>query len=160
MKTLKIYLYLIPVLTFLGCKQESQNVETEKSTESKKEIAKYTIPDNVDDDFKVFLDYFSKDSVFQISRINFPLKVKEIDENNMLESIEKIIQKKDYTKLDFEYPKDALTREYDRYSQEIKTDKNKTVIEIRGIDNGIYSDFFFEKLNGKWFLKSWNDTSD
>jgi hypothetical protein len=62
--------------------------------------------------------------------------------------------------LDFEYPKDALTREFDRYTQNIKTKGNKAVVEIRGVDNGIYSDFYFEKINGKWHLKSWNDSSN
>ena len=160
MKTSRKYLYLILALAFLGCKPETQKVETEKPTESKKEIVEIKIPENVDNDFKVFLDYFSKDSIFQVSRVNFPLKVMEVDENNTLESIEKTISKTEYTKLDFEYPKDALTREYDKYTQKIKTNGNKAVIEIRGYDNGICTDFFFEKLNGKWFLKSWNDTSD
>jgi hypothetical protein len=160
MKTSRIYLYLILVLTFSGCKPESGKVETENATESKKEVAEVKIPENVDNDFKVFIDYFSKDSIFQVSRVNFPLKVMEVDENNTLESIEKTISKTEYTKLDFEYPKDALTREYDKYTQKIKTNENKAVIEIRGYDNGICTDFFFEKLNGKWFLKSWNDTSD
>jgi len=160
MKTSKIFLYLILVLPLIGCKPKLEKKETEKPTERKKETTKIKIPENVDADFKVFLSYFSKDSIFQVSRVNFPLKVMEVDENNMLETIEKSISKKEYTTLDFQYPKDALTREYDKYTQKIKTNGNKAIIEIRGYDNGICTDFFFEKLEGKWFLKSWDDTSD
>lgn len=160
MKTLKIYCYLLLTLTIMGCKNESQKTRIEKPIESKKKLTQINILKNIDDNFKTFLDNFSKDSVFQISRVIFPLKVTELDYNNELESIVKIIQKKEYTKLDFEYPKDALTREFDRYTQNIKTKGNKAVVEIRGVDNGIYSDFYFEKINGKWHLKSWNDSSN
>jgi hypothetical protein len=160
MKTSRKYLYLILILAFLGCKLESRKVETEKSTESKKETVQIKIPENVDNDFKVFLYYFSKDSIFQISRVNFPLKVMEVNQNNTLEQIEMTIQKKEYTKLDFEYPKDALTRETSRFTQNIKTKDNQSIVEIRGFDNGIYTDYFFEKENGKWILKSWDDNSN
>jgi hypothetical protein len=160
MKTSRKYLYLILILAFLGCKLESRKVETEKSTESKKETIQIKIPENVDNDFKVFLYYFSKDSIFQISRVNFPLKVMEVNQNNTLEQIEMTIQKKEYTKLDFEYPKDALTRETSRFTQNIKTKDNQSIVEIRGFDNGIYTDYFFEKENGKWILKSWDDNSN
>jgi hypothetical protein len=160
MKTSRKYLYLILILAFLGCKLESRKVETEKSTESKKETVQIKIPENVDNDFKVFLYYFSKDSIFQISRVNFPLKVMEVNQNNTLEQIEMTIQKKEYTKLDFEYPEDALTRETSRFTQNIKTKDNQSIVEIRGFDNGIYTDYFFEKENGKWILKSWDDNSN
>ncbi|MBF6640277.1 DUF4348 domain-containing protein [Flavobacterium sp. J49] len=154
MKVIKTYLYLILVLILSGCKTETGKVEIEK------ELIENHIPENVDEDFKTFLGFFSKDSIFQVSRVKFPLKVMEVDENNMLESKENVIQKNEYSTLDFEYPKDALTRELDRYTQNIKTKGNETVIEIRGVDNGIYSDFFFEKVGGKWFLKSWDDKSN
>ncbi|MBF6640282.1 DUF4348 domain-containing protein [Flavobacterium sp. J49] len=158
MNTSRIFLLLILVLIFVECKPEIGKVEDENQTENK--VSEFKIPKNIDDNFKVFLSYFSKDSVFQVSRVKFPLKVMEVDENNMMESIEKTIEKEEYTKLDFEYPKDALTREFDRYTQKVKTNGNKVTVEIRGVDNGIYTDFYFEKVNGKWFLKSWNDTSN
>ncbi|RAR48417.1 DUF4348 domain-containing protein [Flavobacterium lacus] len=156
----KTYFYLILVLAFLGCKPEVEKVEVKKTTESRKQISGIKIPENVDGDFKTFLYYFSKDSIFQISRVNFPLKVMEVDQNNTFEQLEMIIQKNEYTKLDFEYPKDALTRETSRYTQNIKTKDNKSDVEIRGYDNGIDTDYFFEKENGKWILKSWDDNSN
>jgi len=158
MKTSRIFLLFILAFTFVECKPEIGKAEDKNQTENKD--SEFKIPENVDDNFKVFLRYFSKDSVFQVSRINFPLKVMEVDENNMMETIERTVEKKEYTKLDFEYPKDALTREFDRYTQKIKAKGNNVTIEIRGVDNGICTDVYFEKVNGKWFLKSWNDTSN
>jgi hypothetical protein len=160
MKAPNILILSFFILIFLGCRPEAIKIGEKTLTESKNELTEIKIPENVDEDFKDFLNYFSKDSIFQVSRVIFPLRVLEVDENNMIDSIEKSISKKEYTKLDFTYPKDALTREFDKYTQKIKTTENKTVVEIRGFDNGICTDFVFEKLNGKWFLKSWNDTSN
>lgn len=160
MKLKNTFLYIILVLIQTGCKLETGETEIEESKENNKLLIDNHLPENVDEDFKNFLDYFSKDSIFQISRVSFPIKVLEVDENNMFESVEKIINRKEYTTLNFEYPKDALTREFGRYTQKIKRKNNVSIVEIRGVDNGIYSDFFFEKVNGKWILKSWNDKSN
>jgi hypothetical protein len=158
MNKTRIFLLSILAFIFIECKPEIRKTQDKNQTENK--VSEFKIPKNVDDNFKVFLSYFSKDSVFQVSRVNFPLKVLEVDQNNTLEQIEMIIQKNEYTKLDFEYPKDALTRETSRYTQNIKTKDNKSIVEIRGYDNGIYTDYFFEKENGKWILKSWDDNSN
>lgn len=153
---------------FANCKNESIKPDNKKLEKPKVENIKIEKPASkiADENFEDFLKDFSRDSLFQISRIKFPLKVKEID----LESMEEIkvnksgfkertISKSEYTKLDFTYPKDALTRELDRYSQKNILKNNLMTVEIRGIDNGIYSDFYFEKINGKWFLKSWKEQS-
>ncbi len=158
MNKTRIFLLFILASIFIECKPEIRKAEDKNQTENK--VSEFKIPNNVDDNFNVFLSYFSKDSIFQVSRVNFPLKVIEIDDNNMMETIERTVEKEEYTKLDFEYPKDALTREFDRYTQKIKAKGNNVTIEIRGVDNGIYSDVYFEKVKGKWFLKSWKDTSN
>lgn len=162
-----IFLLLISFL-FVNCKNEISKTDHAKVEESKIESAKTEKSSSkiTDENFEAFLKDFSRDSLFQISRVKFPLKVKEID----LESMEEInenksgfkertILKSEYTKLDFTYPNDALTRELDRYSQKNILKNNLMTVEIRGIDNGIYSDFYFEKINGKWFLKSWKEQS-
>ena len=154
-----ILLSLLSIL-FLNCKKEkteSGNEELEKSKVENARIEKQTLK-IADENFEDFLKEFSRDSVFQITRVKFPLKVKGLDYDNMEEQ-EKMISKSDYRKLDFTYPKNALTRELDRYSQKNVLKNNIMVVEIRGTDNGIYSDFVFEKIAGKWFLKSWLDQS-
>lgn len=146
-------------LLFTNCKNEVQKLERKKRPERNEIIKKIEIINNTDEDFNTFLLEFNKDSIFQISRIDFPLKVTEPNEEIDFETIEKLISKKDYRKLDFTYPKDALTREFDKFTQKTKFHKNNATIEIRGVDNGINSDIVFEKLNGKWYLKTWVDSS-
>jgi hypothetical protein len=149
---------LLLLFSFVSCKTETKNesntitFENSKDENSNKE-------GKSDEDFNTFLKKFNQDSIFQISRIKFPLKVNESDPDQDYETIERIIQLKDFTKLNFEYPKDALNKDYDRYTRNIKIEKDSAVIEIRGIENGIHSDIIFEKKNGKWKLKTWNDQS-
>ncbi|SHM85798.1 DUF4348 domain-containing protein [Flavobacterium saccharophilum] len=162
-----VLLFFIAFL-FFNCKNEivKQKIKKQEITEQKDKNAAKQNPKVANENFEMFLDKFSQDSIFQISRVKFPLKVKEIDLESMVELDEnksdfkeRTILKSDYTKLDFTYPKDALTRELDRYTQKIKIKNNRAVVEIRGVDNGIYSDFYFEKIDGKWFLQTWKEQS-
>ena len=162
-----VLLFFISFL-FSNCKNEisKQEISKHEITEQEEKNAEKQIPKLIDENFEMFLNKFSQDSIFQISRVKFPLKVKEIDLESMAELDESksefkeiTILKSDYTKLDFTYPSDALTRELDRYTQKIKIKNNRSVVEIRGVDNGIYSDFYFEKIGGKWFLETWKEQS-
>lgn len=156
MKTLIKYLSLTLLLIIvINCQKKSELIE---KINSEREISKNVNKKNVDNNFNLFLQVFNKDSLFQISRVKFPFIQKEwIDPENG--TLKKLIDKKAYEILDFSYPKDALTREFDKYTQKIKINKNKVTIEIRGIDNGIFSDYFFEKINGKWMLISCDEQS-
>lgn len=140
---MKKILFII-FIVFTSCKNNNQKIE---------------IPKNVDDNFNIFLKYFSKDSIFQISRVNFPLKVKELDSDENFETIEKNIDISEYKKINLNYSNENLTKETDKYSQNIKIGTDKAVIEIRGIDNGIHTDIVFEKKKGKWKLITWIDSS-
>ena len=145
MKIFKLLVVLI--LLFNSCKENDRIKEDVNTSE------------NIDEDFNIFLEKFNRDSIFQISRINFPLKVIERNDENLLEETEKTIELKEYEKIDLSYPKDILTREFDRYRQNIKLSDKKATIEIRGVDNGIYINIYFEKEGGKWILTSWTDKS-
>ena len=158
MKKLLFLNFLLLLLSFASCKTETTNDKKIVTLENLKNG--YDKKDGEsEEDFNTFLKRFNQDSIFQISRIKFPLKITESDPDQDYETIERVIQLKNFKKLNFEYPKDALTREYDRYTRNIRIEKDSAVIEIRGIDNGIYSDIIFEKINGKWKLKTWNDQS-
>lgn len=153
---------------FFNCKNEASKPQSTKLelTKQKSKKTEIQIPNVAEEDFEAFLAKFNHDSIFQISRVKFPLRVKEIDLESMAELDkkksefkERTILKSNYTTLDFTYPKDALTRDFDRYTQEIKIKKDITVVEIRGVDNGIYSDFYFKKIDGKWYLQTWKEQS-
>jgi len=134
-------------------------VKSESEPKIVEEIkTKTKIPSNVDSEFKVFLEFFNKDSAFQISRIDFPLKIMEM--NGEMSDVEpRAIEFQDYEKMDLTYDKSFETREYDKYTQEVILDGSKARIELRGIDNGIHNDFEFKKVDGKWKMITWTDSS-
>ncbi|WP_024769503.1 DUF4348 domain-containing protein [Aquimarina macrocephali] len=154
--------YLLIVLTIVSCKQEVKS-EPESESELKPEVVekikeKIEIPSNVDSEFKTFFKFFNKDSTFQISRIDFPLKIMEM--NGEMSDVEpRIIELKDYEKMDLTYDKSFETREYDKYTQKVILDGSKARIELRGIDNGIHNNFEFEKIDGQWKMITWTDSS-
>jgi hypothetical protein len=137
----------------LCCKNATNTGTADKHQENKGNI----ISPGVDKDFNTFLTYFSKDSVFQISRIAFPLKVEELELNDSLEMIEKVLEREDHQHMDFSPPK--FESNLDNYTQKVRVDKDKATIEIRGIDNGLLIDYIFEKRNNRWMLITWTDSS-
>jgi hypothetical protein len=112
--------------------------------------------DTVDNDFNVFIVKFSTDSMFQLSRIKFPLKISwhEIDQDTVMYK-----NKSDFELIDFRAKK--YTGPLDQWQQEIIIDKNNksATIEIRGIDNGIFIEYVFEKINGTWMFIEIDDSS-
>ena len=158
-------LHLLLTLPFINCSNSSGTLITLEPAKSNgiaidsSKTGKYqpsNIPAELDAKFETFIQYFSQDSIFQVSRIDFPLKVKASDGK---EETETIINKSDFRKLTFG-DQSAKTREFDKYEYTFKVNGNKAIIEIRGIDNGICIDIYFEKRNGKWRLVSWLDSSD
>lgn len=150
-------LYSLAVVALLSCQDRNTSKEAEQKQIEVVKTESNTKSITADENFHEFLKKFNQDSLFQMSRITFPLKITTIDDN--FDSIEEVINKEEYTKMDFTYPIDALTRELDRYTQKIKLSKDTAVIQVRGYDNGIYTDIIFENKNGKWHLKTWNDQS-
>jgi hypothetical protein len=157
-----IFKILIIVFAFAGCKNENKKTElVEKPVTEVINLPKLIvkapleIPKNVDEDFNTFLKFFNKDSVFQVSRVKFPLEITELETDNF-ESIKRIIKSNNYRMVQLIDNKDAKTA---AYSLVTNVKNNKVIIEIKGIDNGIYNEFEFEKINGKWMLITWNDQS-
>ncbi|WP_192821102.1 DUF4348 domain-containing protein [Rufibacter sp. LB8] len=161
----KLYLLILPIL-FIGCsdtklktnKKEPQPISNSSNldsltVEAQKPISE--IPSNVDDKFETFLKYFNEDSIFQVSRIDFPIKVKFADSSKDYEMSEEIIPKQEFLKLDFTY--DSIKSI--EYEQIIEVKGDKATIGLRGIENGIMADFYFKKKNGKWMLETWEDAS-
>jgi hypothetical protein len=157
MKKKKSVVVLLCIIYFcsLGCNGNKANSPVAKThVDSYK--SNINVP-NIDDDFNVFIELFSKDSMFQISRIDFPLKVHESNLQKDYELSEKIIKKSVYRKRNFSYK--IAESNIDTYSQEIKVINDKATIEIRGNENGLMIDIFFEKQKGKWKLITWTDSS-
>lgn len=112
--------------------------------------------DTIETDFNSFLTLFNSDSAFQLSSIDFPMKVQEINRESDHELTEKIIDKSNYKRLDLS---DNLSNSNNNFTREIKINNNSATVEIRGIESGVKVDFFFERENGKWKLITWIDSS-
>ncbi|MFM9948680.1 MAG: DUF4348 domain-containing protein [Saprospiraceae bacterium] len=158
---MKISILIFLGILFFSCggseKKQNQTTNASETPVWEPAVAQTTIPDGVDANFETFLSYFNKDSVFQISRIDFPFKIKENDSD--YKPVERIIQKSEWRKIDFSYDESSANTEFDRYEQKNVVDGDKAVIEVRGIENGIMVDVYFEKKNGKWKLLTWVDSS-
>lgn len=104
------------------------------------------------EDFNTFFSKFNADPKFQVSRVIFPVKYKMNNEDFELT---------DYTLTKEKYKVLNLNRKSDEkyLKRTLLIKKNKTTLEQRGLDNGIYVDYIFELKDGKWFLKTWVDQS-
>ncbi len=109
-------------------------------------------------EFKEFLELFSLDSIFQLEHVVYPLKYISVDIKDN-EDI-KLIKKEEWKSLHFKIESDEQNLKIDGYKQLIEIESSTAKVLIRGLDNGIYIDFIFEKRNESWFLIEWGDYSN
>lgn len=105
------------------------------------------------EDFDQFLERFSEVESFQLQRIKFPIKVvvPDMDHEGMA-PIEENIGRYEWEQLDLTYDSTYLTRTYDQYYQVVRFKDDTAIVEIRGINNGIYADYYFSLIDKKWYL--------
>lgn len=142
------FLFLFVLFLFLACQDAPKPTTTP--------IAE--LSESKDSSFDSFINKFSTDSVFQKSRIVFPLKTTVYDMDAQQDKII-FVSQKDCAIMDFRQKKS--TGQSDQWVQKtiLHADSSKAHIEIRGIDNGISVDCKFEKKNGNWYLLEVNDHS-
>lgn len=115
--------------------------------------------ENINSDFTGFIKQFNNDSTFQISRVKFPVMIQYANDEKDYEYSKKNIEKRDYKIMTFEYYESYKTRDVDKYEQAIRVNGNEAVIKLIGIDNGISEEYYFEKIEGKWMLTNWINSS-
>lgn len=109
------------------------------------------------EDFGSFFQRFTTDSVFQISRVDFPFHIRTSSEGDESETV---IDKAAWRFSPFHYDSSFATRRVDAYTQQVKSYGDTISLELRGVDNGIYIDYEFVFRNGKWFMVSGSDYSN
>lgn len=154
---------LLLTLLYVACKDEkAQSIEHQKGKSAiTKTVDTFQNKRNLvsdlrkkdDEDFNAFFELFAKDSMFQKSRINFPITVSLLNTDSF-EMESSIIYKENF--LFFQLNKQPNNQEYAITTILSKTEAK---IEIRGKDNGILKDLFFKKEDGKWLLITWTDQS-
>lgn len=113
--------------------------------------------DKTKEDFDSFIYKFIADSIFQIERIKFPLKssvqtnIDELDTTSVKKSEWKTVRL---------FGKDEYKPQiYDNFKRELR-DTDERLFCWEGIENGIYVEYKFSRINGLWFLIEYNDFSD
>jgi len=110
--------------------------------------------------FIPFLKQFMSDSVFQMSRIKFPLEYKtfyDSDEENFLDTT-LILNQSDWRFNSLFNGLKQLTNFSYSWSSEFK-DTDDMLLFVSGVENGIFIQYFFKRIDEKWYLIKKNDES-
>jgi hypothetical protein len=136
------------------------NNQEKKSTENIRNIEKADSKEEVSSEkFEAFFDRFSKDSVFQISRVEFPISYYAVDIEDNKE--EYVYNKAEFWYTDFTEDSEAITRDVDAYKPVLEKGESKTLYTRKGIDNGIWIEYHFETNDkGEWYLVKIIDNSN
>lgn len=125
-----------------------------------KKIAINDLNLNSPENFISFLKQFMSDSVFQMSRIKFPLEYKTLydsDEESFLDTTF-ILNQTDWRYNNLYSGLQQMTNFSYSWSPEIK-ESNEMLLFVSGVENGIFIQYFFKKTDGKWYLIKKNDES-
>jgi len=150
MKKTAIILSCIILMFLITCTQNRED----KGVNSGNQIAETTDVSEIEiEKFDEFIERFSREESFQLQRIKFPISVIIPDEGHEgMAPMKETIGRYDWEQLDLSYDSTFLTRTYDQYYQVVRFMNDTAVVEIRGIDNGIYADYYFELIDKKWYL--------
>ena len=107
--------------------------------------------------FDSFLYEFSSDSSFQMSRIQFPLPFKTMNYETY-EEVEMDLSMEQWNFHSVLPSHESFTQTYDNFETEMD-DSGERVFSITGNRNGINVYYFFKRIDGKWFLIKFKDTS-
>ena len=146
---MKNLFFLFLTIIFLSNCAKTENSKTFKSEKIIKKTNGQITP--TEESFDTFFIKFAKDSIFQSSRINFPIKVVELDSENLIE------QTITLTKDNYYFQNIKFDSKDYEIQKEVKNSSAKVI--LKGIENGIFMEMFFIKTNQKWNLKTWNNFS-
>ncbi len=159
---MKINRFFFPLLFFLlilscghgerGGREKSAGGKAKSESGIHAESAS-NVDADTEEEFDLFLKKFSEQRSFQLNRVKFPINVTVPDtDDEGMAPIEETIGRYEWEMLDFTYDSTFLTRPYDQYYQVVRFQNDTAVVEIRGIDNGIYADYYFELIDNRWYL--------
>ncbi len=145
---------LIMLMSIWGCSPNNKNNKEVKALAPISTVNTDQSINNSKEDFDDFFKKFDSDSVFQRSRIKFPLTIITIDETGE-NNVEKYISKNEInhigvnklTELNMAFKKKRLT-----------VDKVEVQFQIE--NTGYEKDYLFARSSGKWFLILVKDLSD
>lgn len=131
------YFVIIVVILFVFISCADRGKKDEKSIPQKTE--------SQIENFEVFFDKFSSDSVFQSSRIKFPLPVETYDIDS---------EKFDKSTIAADKWTFFNIKELDKKKYILNTikEKDQNIVKIQVEDTGVSVDYIFQKQEDKWML--------
>lgn len=147
---LKSIVFSFRLAMLLSCNQNKNFTSTKHttSTSNKRDSALQQ------EDFTEFFKKFDSDSVFQRTRIKFPLKIVDMDETGE-KQIESYISAKEISHIGI-----GSLKEPNMILKKKQVAMDKFEIQFTTDDTGYEVNYFFERRLGKWFLISVRDLSD
>ncbi|WP_293310855.1 DUF4348 domain-containing protein [Pedobacter sp. UBA5917] len=146
--------YVLSILIFaFGCGQIN-TADRKITNDSSTTTHLKTVPDHAEESFDQFFKKFDTDSVFQHSRIEFPLKYESLDDEGDPNTIS-YISKSDLPHIGLNKLKEPKMMHTKKITDSSKIEM-KFVIE----DTGYEKKLVFEKKGEKWFLFAVSDLSD
>jgi hypothetical protein len=153
----RIFLLFVFTSLFLNCKEAERKEMTPQKKEVKKNIQ---IEEECLQDFEQFFENFSKDSIFQKSRIKLPLSYISYDYESSEEPIiENITNITNFKYINFSMDSSAMKKEYDKFEIEKRKTKDGMIYKRVGFDNGIYISYEFKIIDKCWYLIKITDES-
>lgn len=149
-------LRFIVILLFVGCKlgdkiatnTSSGDMSIDKGVSVHQKVPLSASSDTIEG-FDAFFDRFERDSVFQLSRASFPLKVVISDDNEEI----KVLNRREWKFADFINIKGLIV------SKTLIT-RNRKLVLFQIEDTGVNVTYFFDRKDGLWWLTSIVDESD
>jgi hypothetical protein len=150
----------ISILLLSSCKNKSAtNIELNYFEDTTSLVLKEQVEESIED-FDTFFLYFQNDSVFQVSRIKFPLKYYIYDFDLGIDSLGEIVDLT--TKREVIFNKDEWVYEsFNQYKKRIfKVGETEYDVELQIIDTGVSITYTFKfSNNNKWYLIEVKDES-
>lgn len=112
-------------------------------------------PQNCGLSFDVFFEEFARDSVFQKSRVKFPLEYFShyYDFNLRKDTIKaEPISFENYYYYDFTKDREAIDQDFDKYTVHMEKSDVEVLYKFVGYDNGIMVNYRFKKKDNCWLL--------
>lgn len=110
------------------------------------------------EDFFDFYTRFANDSVFQNERLCEPLSFVTVDPEDEFQILETTLEEGQWSAFRPPLLKEKLTNVH--YGQRETTASNTKIIEFKGFGNGFCNTLYFERRNGVWKLRKFEDLSD
>jgi hypothetical protein len=158
---LKIILFSLMCLLYISCNSDNGHAnskipQTHTGTNKVQQHLEITrrIVDSEGEDFDSFFKKFQVDSVFQKSRIDFPLKFTISGDDGESDLI-RFVPKKDLKFFGL-----FIANQDKGVKKKLQVSPNKVKIQFQIQDTGFEKDFNFENNNAKWRLVSVVDNSD